>query len=244
LNNVNSNVASSGGFPSNQYDLDQDYGRPTYDIHHRVFLGGSISLPYGFRASPFMIASSGVPYNVTIGSDLNGDSLFNDRPTFATDLSSPTVKVTPFGAFDLQPTSGQTLVPINYLTGPTQFTLNLRLSKTFGFGKETGAASNQGGGPFGGPGGGGGRGPGGGGGGFGGGPRAGMGAIFGPGTTNHRYNLTLSVNARNVLNRVNLAVPIGNLSSPSFGQSISLAGGPFSSAAANRKLELQANFSF
>src|SRR6266550_1964826 len=56
LNNVHSNVASTGGFPSNQYNLDQDYGRPTYDIHQRVFLGGSISLPYGFRASPFMIA--------------------------------------------------------------------------------------------------------------------------------------------------------------------------------------------
>ena len=71
-----------------------------------------------------------------------------------------------------------------------------------------------------------------------------MGAIFGPGSTNRRYNLTFSVNARNVLNRVNLASPIGTLSSPFFGQSIALSGGPFSSAAANRKLELQASFSF
>ena len=247
LNNVHSNVSSSGGFPSNQYDLDQDYGRPTYDIRHRVFFGGSISLPYGFRASPFMIASSGVPYNVTIGTDYNGDSLFNDRPAFATPTSEHVVP-TQFGAFDIQPKPGQPPVPINYLTGPAQFTLNLRLSKTFGFGRETGAGANQsgaGGGPSPGGGGhGGGHGPGGGSGGFGGGPRAGMGAIFGPGTTNRRYNLTLSVNARNVLNRVNLAPPIGNLSSPSFGESISLAGGPFSSAAANRKLELQASFSF
>jgi hypothetical protein len=183
---------------------------------------------------------------VTIGSDVNGDSLFNDRPTFATDLTRESVVVTQFGAFDKLPTSGQTLVPINYLTGPTQFTLNVRLSKTFGFGRETGGGGNPSGGSSGGPGGGGhgGHGPGGGGGGFGGGPRAAMGAIFGPGTTNHRYNLTLSVNARNVLNRVNLAAPIGNLSSPSFGQSISLAGGPYSSAAANRKLDLQASFSF
>lgn len=96
---------------------------------------------------------------------------------------------------------------------------------------------------MGGPGGGGReRGPGGGG--FGRGPGAGMGAIFGPGATNRRYNLTFSVNARNVLNRVNLSNPIGNVSSPFFGQSISLSGGPFSSAAANRKLELQAQFSF
>jgi hypothetical protein len=52
------------------------------------------------------------------------------------------------------------------------------------------------------------------------------------------------VNARNVLNKVNAGTPIGVLSSPDFGRSISLAGGPFSSAAANRKIELQAMFSF
>ena len=73
-----------------------------------------------------------------------------------------------------------------------------------------------------------------GGGGFGGGAPA----------TTRRYNLTFSVNARNVLNKVNAAPPIGVLSSPNFGQSIALAGEAFSSAAANRKIELQAMFSF
>ena len=131
---------------------------------------------------------------------------------------------------------------INYLTGPSQFTLNLRLAKTFGFGPEV---SGRSGGPQ--DGGGGhspaahGAGAGGGGGvGFGG--RGGGG--FGGPTGNHRYNLTFSVNARNVLNKVNAAAPIGVLSSPDFGKSISLAGGPFSSAAANRKIELQAMFNF
>jgi hypothetical protein len=138
----------------------------------------------------------------------------------------------------MNPAPGDPRVPINYLTGPPQFVLNLRLSKTFGFGKET--AGNSAG-----PGGGGGHGGGPrGGGGFGRGPRAGAAAIFGPGNTNHRYNLTFSVNARNVLNRENLAAPIGNLSSPNFGRSVALAGGPFSSAAASRKIELQASFSF
>jgi hypothetical protein len=62
--------------------------------------------------------------------------------------------------------------------------------------------------------------------------------------TSRRYNLTFSLNARNVLNRVNLATPIGNLTSPLFGESNALAGGPFSSAGANRKIELQVMFSF
>ena len=69
-----------------------------------------------------------------------------------------------------------------------------------------------------------------------------MGGI-GPATT-RRYNLTFSVNARNVLNKVNPGTPIGVLSSQDFGKSIDLAHGPFSSAAANRKIEVQAMFSF
>ena len=253
LNSVHANT--SGGFPSNQYNLDQDYGRTSYDIRHRVFVGGSISGPYGFRLSPFLLALSGTQYNVTIGQDLNGDSVNNDRPAFATDLTRKSVVFTRFGAFDTAPNigiAGQTLVPINYLTGPTQFVLNLRLSKTFGFGREISSTSGPGTGGPGGPGGlggpggpgGGHRGGGGGGGGFGRGPGGGMAVLFGPGNTNRRYNLTFSVNARNVLNRENLAVPIGNLSSPNFARSVALSQGPFSSQAASRKLELQASFSF
>jgi len=246
LNNVHSNT--SGGFPTDQYNLDLDYGRSTYDIRHRVFFGGSIAAPYGFRLSPFLIATSGTPYSVTLGTDWNGDSLFNDRPAFSGSCTTPTNP----SCYNQQPQTTTGRIPINSLTGPPQFVLNLRLSKTFGFGKEMGNNNNgtppQGGGPPGGgggrSGGGGGGGRGGGGGGFGRGPGAGMGAIFGPGNTGRRYNLTLSVNARNVLNRENLAVPIGNLSSPNFGQSVALAGGPFSSAAASRKIELQAAFSF
>ena len=247
FNNVRSNTGGvsksspGGAFPSDQYNLDADFGRAGYDIHHRLFFGGSISAPYGFRVSPFMLASSGAPYNVTLGYDLNGDSITNDRPSFSGACSQPLNSC----FYNSAPSPNDPRIPMNYLTGPTQFTLNVRLSKTFGFGRETGGKGNvQGqGGP---PGGGGhdhGGGPGGGGGGYGRGP-GGMGAIFGPGGTNRRYNLTFSVNARNVLNRVNLASPIGTLTSPFFGQSIAIAGGPFSSQAANRKLELQASFSF
>ncbi len=249
LNFANSDAGAAGSFPSDQHDLSLDYGRASFAIRDKVFMGGTISLPRGFRLSPFMIFNSGTPYNVTVGNnDLSGDSLFNDRPAFATNGAclSPTqgchyvVLGSPTNPIQYTP------VPINYLTGPNQFTLNLRLSKTFGFGPEVGGKNNAqsgGGGPGGGgPGGGGGRGGGGGGGGsVGFGPRGGGGG--GP-ATNRRYSLTFSVNARNVLNRVNPATPIGVYTSSSFGESVALAGGPFSSAAANRKIELQASFSF
>jgi hypothetical protein len=189
-----------------------------------------------------MIFNSGSPYNVTVGQDLSHDSLFNDRPGFAPNVSGNCISPT-LACHYVIPPSVYTPIPINYLTGPNHFTLNLRLAKSFGFGPEvggkTGAQSDRG--PSGG--GGGSRGGGGGGGGFGRGPGGGGFGGGGPATTK-RYNLTFSVNARNVLNKVNAATPVGVLSSPNFGQSIALAGGPFSSAAANRKIELQAMFSF
>jgi hypothetical protein len=248
LNYANSDTAGVSSFPSDQYNLAADYGRASFDTRHRVFFGGTVGLPRGFRLSPFMIFNSGSPYNVSVGQDLNNDSIFNDRPAFGAYPSGSCPFPTPAACSRyVIPTSFSALIPVNYLTGPNHFTLNLRLAKTFGFGPESGGKSGaqQGGGPPSGGGGGGGgpRGGGGGGGGFGRGPGGGGGGGLGAATT-RRYSLTFSVNARNILNKVNAATPIGTLSSSSFGQSIALAGGPFSSAAANRKIELQAAFSF
>jgi len=241
LNYANSDASGAANFPSDQYDIGLDYGRASFDIRHRLFMGGTIGLPYAFRLSPFMIFNSGSPYNVTVGQDLSGDLQFNDRPAFATNVSGSCHSPTQACHYAI-PATSYVPIPINYLTGPANFTLNLRLAKTFGFGPEVGGKSGaqQAGGP---PGGGGPRGGGGGGGGFGRGPGGGGFGGMGP-ATNRRYNLTFSVNARNILNRVNAALPIGVLSSQDFGRSIALAGGPFSSAAANRKIELQAMFSF
>jgi hypothetical protein len=93
-------------------------------------------------------------------------------------------------------------------------------------------------GGFGGGGPGGGRGPGGGG--FGG-PWGG-GSGGGP-------TLTIAAFANNLTNRVNSAAPIGNLASPSFGESLSSAGGfgrgpGGGGGAGNRVIELQIRASF
>jgi hypothetical protein len=255
LNFAHSDASGVGSFPSNPYDVVEDYGRASFDVRNRAFIGGSIALPYGFRISPFMVANSGSPYNVTLSQDLIGSGVLNQRPAFATSPSQPGYVLTNLGAFNANPGIGDTPIPINDFTGPANVSLNLRLSKTIGFGARTDSAAGgrgTGGGPGGG-GGGGGRGPGGsmwgGGGGFGGGSGS-----------NRRYTLTLTVSGRNVFNRENLAVPIAVLNpaiisatntvitpasaSPVFGQSIGLAGGPFSSNAASRLVYLQASFGF
>jgi hypothetical protein len=240
LNYANSDTAGPSTFSSNPYDLGQDYGRAAFDVRHRVFFGGTMALPHAFRLSPFLVAQSGPPFNINVPTDLNGTTVLNSRPSFASSLSNPAdVVVTQFGSFNTVPVPGEKIVPINYGATPPRFTLNVRLGKTFGFGRKPETAPTAGG-PGGGPGGGRGGGehgrggPFGGGGGFG-----GMGNA-----TDRRYNLTFSVSARNVLNVVNLATPNGVLGSPFFGQSNALATGPFSSAGANRRIDLQVQFTF
>ncbi len=257
-----SNADGLGSFPSNQYDTSQDYGRAGFDTHHRAFIGGSITAPYTVRFSPFITMATGNAYNITTGKDLNGDSQYNDRPAFATDLSRPSVVKTAIGNFDTNPIAGQTIIPRNYGNGPGNFTINMRVSKVFGFGPDKNAAAAAaaaadagagdserrgrmmgGGGPpgGGGPGGGGSRGGSSGGmrGGGGGGPRG------GGETTSRKYNLTFSASARNLLNHVNPAAPTGNLSSTLFGISNALGGGGFGgTSSANRRLELQMRFAF
>lgn len=251
LNRARSDTDGAGSFPSNQYDLSTEYGRAVFDVRHRAFIGGSIETLFGIRVNPFITASSGRPFNITIGRDLNGDSLFNARPAFATDLSRASVVYTPYGVFDTNPLPGQAIIPRNYGDGPGQFSVNLRVSRTFGFGERSTSArgpSGAGGrlerGPHGGP-------PGGAGGA--GGPRGDVGGagrgpggifVFGKGAATRRYSLTFSASARNLFNRVNFAPPIGNLSSPLFGTSNAIASGFGGTATANRRLELQLRFSF
>jgi hypothetical protein len=235
-------------FPSNPFNPGADYGRSSFDIRNRFLMGGNIQAPYGISVSPMMVVESGQPFNIVIGQDLNGDNQFNDRPALAA-AGSANVMTTPYGTFDLSPTAEEARIPYNYGNGPSQFSMNMRMSKTFGIGPkvEGGASVNAFGGPGGGP-------PPGGGPGGGGPPGGGL----GPGglssrnngpphfdqAASRRYSLTFAAMARNVFNAVNLAQPVGVLESPMFGKSNALAGGFFSSPAANRTIDLQLMFNF
>ncbi len=239
-------------FPMDQYNDDQDWGRAPYDVRNRGIITGNIGLPLGIFASPFIQMSSGLPYNITTGNAYNGDGIYNARPAFASSslcgqgLSN--IKcIQGIGDFNLDPITGQPVIPYDYGQAPGIFSVNLRLSRTWGWGERRGGPPQRGGGGGGGGrggfGGGGGGGPRGGGfGGFGGG--RGGGGFGGQATNTHRYNLTATVSARNLFNHVNDGMPNGALNSPFFGQSLALATGVGGGTAGNRKIELQLRFSF
>ena len=241
------------GQPANPYNLRAEWGPSSYsDIRHRLLLGSSLPLLWKFTISPFFLVQSGTPYNITTGIDSNNTGFAAERPELMAGLSAANctggdlVYAPEYGCFNLEPAAGAATIGRNYGRGPALVNLGLRLARTWSFGgsSESGPAQGQNGPPPGGGGvrGGGPGGPGGGGPPPGGGPPAGA---FG-GMTGRRYNLTLSVNARNALNHPNYAAPEGDLSSPYFGQYLSLAGfGPFgASSTYNRKIDLQLRFAF
>jgi hypothetical protein len=255
-NHALSNVPT--GLPANDYNLAAEYGRSNFDVRHHAFLAGSIATKWDIRLNPFVILSSGGPFDI-VSPILAGNSSFVLRPAFAAsgaNLSDPNILVTQWGTFDLNPylpngtlKPGETIIPRNYGQSPGSVTVNLRLSKTFGFGPERNSARSGGGGDGGFHGGGGGP-RGGGHGGMGGGMRMGggpMGGMFGGGSAStRRYQLTLSVNAINILNHTNYGPVNGILGSPTFGTSTTLAGGFAAEASPlnNRRIQFQARFTF
>lgn len=231
-----SSVGCGTSTPVNQYDLDAEWSRSSLDIENRMFLAGTVSAPWRIMLSPFITANSGAPFNITTGGDYLDDGVLNERPAFAASGSCPKPDSTPYGCLNPNPSLGEPLIPRNLGTGPAQFTVNLRLSRTWGFGTTKfagpsgGAHANSGGGPFGGGGG-----------------RGGGGRGFGmSGLTEHRYNVTLSISARNLLNRVNLTSPVGNMGSPFFLQSTGIAGGYMAeqNPTDNRRIDLRLQFQF
>ena len=247
-----SNADGVGSFPAYTYDLSDEYGNSALDIRHNFFIGGSINMPWGVRMNPFIIASSGRPFNITNGVDSNGDTRFTERPTYAR-LSEECLERGLTNSFcDIGGISDPNqIIPRNYGRGPSFFNVNLSLNKTFGFGGSRSAATatttapdapRQGGGiPGVGGGGPGGGGPGGGGR-RGGGGRGG----FGGGANDSPYNLSVGLEFNNLFNRTNLNAPVGTLNSSRFGQSTATLS-PFGGGggnSGNRRVSLQLRFTF
>jgi hypothetical protein len=239
LNYANSDTSGVSSFPSNSWDISQDWGRASFDTRHRLFLMGSVGLPYLIRLSPFMIVSSGSPFNITTPYNLNGDSQYNnDRPSVVsrsdcsttTPVPNTTYYCTPYGTLDLTGSTGA-ILPVNYGTGPNRFSMNFRLTKTIGFGPstkgESGGMQGGGGHHHGGP------------------LYGGGGPMIMSSNSEQRYNLTFGISVRNAFNDVNLTTPSGVVGSRLFDVSNNITGYPYSpGTTSNRRLDLTAQFTF
>jgi hypothetical protein len=247
------------GQAADPYNLRAEWGPSSFaDIRHRMVVGTTLPLAWKFTISPFIMLSSGAPYNITSGLDANHDGFSSERPALvdlaASGCTGQSYKYAPgFGCFSLNPAAGTPTIERNSGRGPANANVMLRLSRSWVFGGKSEPRAAGPGGP-GGPGGpmmmGGGPPPGGGGGHGPGGPMmmGGPGMMGGAGSGRH-YTLTLGINAQNAINHANYAAPSGDLSSPYFGVYRSLAGGmgPMgggSGGTYNRKIDVQLRFAF
>ncbi len=234
-NRAHSNTDGIGTYPANPYSEAGEYGPAATDVHHRVTIGGSINLKWAVRISPFVVMQSGAPFEITTGNDPYGTTLFNARPGIATDLNGPGLIQTSYGRLDPNPSPGEAVLPRNYGRGPGQYNVNLRIAKTIGFGRERGTAAASGGSVA---------------------PGSaaqaatgrGLGGLIGTPSTSHRFNVSIGISIRNLLNHTNPGPIIGNITSPYFGTANQVAGAQnnegFYETANNRRLESQIKFTF
>lgn len=89
---------------------------------------GNAKLPLKAEFSTELFASSGNPYNITTGTDANGDGDFNDRPSYAS-VPGPGVYSTPFGLLTINTVNGN--VPRNVGTMPGTVHLDTNVSRSF-----------------------------------------------------------------------------------------------------------------
>ena len=221
------------GLPADPYNLRAEWGPSAYgDVRHRAVAGTTIPMRWKFNVSPFLMAFSGQPYNITTGLDPYNTGYPAARPALLSGGAASGCQgdslmyAAGFGCFNLQPAPGSPAIERNYGRGPAEVNLALRISRTWGFGgeRQTGTAVENGGGHDGG---------------------------MGPSGTNtgKRYNVMLSASTLNALNHANFAPPNGVLSSPYFGQYRSLGGLIVMShggapSTYNRKIDLQLRFTF
>ncbi|MGQ0762677.1 MAG: carboxypeptidase regulatory-like domain-containing protein [Acidobacteriota bacterium] len=236
LNFARSNTDGLGTFPAKPYDFTGEYGPAATDVRHRITFNGTINTKWNFRLSPFVVVQSGPPFDITIGRDLYGTTLFNARPGIATDPTKAGLIPTRYGLLDPNPMPNQPTLSRNFGRGPGQLMVNLRVQKIFEFGgKGESGATPQTAQP-------------------GSGPRTTPAGVFtptagGPASSSggRKYSLSISMSIRNIINHTNPGPIIGNITSPLFGQANQPSDGGgfgFSEAANNRRLELQMRLSF
>ena len=129
--NFASDTPANAGFAQSAYSNQGETGPPDWEARQRLFFFGNANLPKKVTLSAQMDAQSGAPYNVTTGTDNNGDGVFNDRPSYAT-AAGTGVYSTRFGMLSTNTVNGD--VPRNLGTLPALIHLDTNLSRAWKIG--------------------------------------------------------------------------------------------------------------
>ena len=114
--------------PQSSYSNQGESARADWLSSDSAGIIGNLVLPFGFQLAEQFDASSGRPYNITTGTDNNGDGDFNDRPAYAS-APGPGVYSTRFGLLTTNAINGD--IPRNLGTMPAVMHLDLNFSRAF-----------------------------------------------------------------------------------------------------------------
>lgn len=126
--NVNFNTNS--GSPQSSYSKKGEFARPDWQSSGAL-IEGELKLPYKINFGMWTYWHYGMPYNITTGTDANGDGDFNDRPSYAS-AAGDGVYSTPFGLMTTNAVNGN--VPRNLGTMPVIVHTYSNLRRAFDLG--------------------------------------------------------------------------------------------------------------
>ncbi len=129
--NFTTDTPANAGFAQSAYSNKGEAAAPDWQARQRLFFFGNYNLPEKVTLSAQMDAQSGAPYNVTTGTDDNGDGVFNDRPSYAS-APGPGVYSTRYGLFSTNTINGD--VPRNIGAMPALIHLDTNLSRAWKIG--------------------------------------------------------------------------------------------------------------
>ncbi|HXV75636.1 MAG TPA: TonB-dependent receptor [Candidatus Polarisedimenticolaceae bacterium] len=121
--------------PPDSDDIDGERARADADRRHRFVWSGDTDLPWaGLRMSGVLQLSSGLPFNVTTGTDDNLDGILSDRPAGVGRNSGEDTPLAPVNALRAE----HGLPPVESLDEPSFAQLDLRIYRPFSWRTERG----------------------------------------------------------------------------------------------------------
>ncbi len=139
-NGFRSNAENPNLFPQSSFQPTKDWARPTGSPTHSVFAVIIYSLPFKIGTTTNLAVASGAPYDITTGSDHNGDGVFNDRPSMVSSAGLG-VYSTRFGLLSINEPNGN--LQRNLGTMPATVHLDLSLDRSFTLKEKRGPTTHQ-----------------------------------------------------------------------------------------------------
>ncbi len=125
--------AENAVYQQSDFNIDDSYGYGNFDQRHRAVVGASITLPWQVQLAGVLTARSGVPFNITTGTDNNLNTVLSDRPNLVPGARVDSSDMNNRASFS-DPGRAAGDLPRMAGRGPSNWQLDARVAKRFQLG--------------------------------------------------------------------------------------------------------------